>query len=470
MVILDSVSAFDVRARGAIKATRRAVSKSAVALPGFIALCDQGAVSITNFATAVMIGRVCGKAELGVYSLAWTLITITTGIIATLNSAPYTVFGPQLERSVRRLYLGSILVHQSLLSTLFASLILSVAALGRWQGWLSISTSNVGTTTAAVIVFISLKEFIRSVSFAELRVDWALSVDLTACLAQIAGIALLVHWGALTASRTYTILGISSAVAACGWLALHRQTFHFDKRFYIPDLKRNWDFGKWVLGSGLLWQATAYLFPWVLAAFHGRSVTGVWAACSAIVALGNPVLMGLSNYLLPKISNIYATSGVQKMKRHVHRYSLLFIVLLLPVVIAMAGFGERLLTGIYGAGYGGTRGTLILLALTLLVTTQSRPYSQGLFSLGCAKTDTLVNVVWVVLMIAVGIPAVRSYAAFGAAATMAATSSMAAAIRMAAFARETRRRLTRGGAVPLNFGMASPPVAARLSGISDRSN
>ena len=98
-VILEDLSAMDVlrmRAKAAIKAARRAVPRPAVALPGIIALFDQGVVSITNFATAVMIGRVCGKAELGVYSLAWTLITVATGIISTLISAPYTVFGPQL--------------------------------------------------------------------------------------------------------------------------------------------------------------------------------------------------------------------------------------------------------------------------------------------------------------------------------------------------------------------------------------
>jgi O-antigen/teichoic acid export membrane protein len=440
-VILEDLSAMDVlrmRAKAAIKAARRAVPRPAVALPGIIALFDQGVVSITNFATAVMIGRACGKAELGVYSLAWTLITVATGIISTLISAPYTVFGPQLGRSRRRLYLGSMLVHQLLLSVLFALVICIVAVEGRWQGWLSSSISNVGTITAAVIVFISFREFVRSVSFAELRVGWALFVDLTACLAQAAGMLLFIHWGALTVFKTYTILGVSSAVAAGEWLLFNRVTFCLDKRFYLADLKRNWGFGKWILGSGLLWQASGYLFPWVLAAFHGTSVTGVWAACTAIVALGNPVLLGLSNYLLPKISNVYATAGVQHMKHHVHRYSLLFLVLLIPVVISMAIFGERLLTGIYGGGYGGTEAILVLLALNLLVVTLAKPYSQGLFSLNCAKADTFVNVVWVALLIVVGVPAIKSYASLGAAATMLMSSSIAVAIKIVVFARKAR--------------------------------
>lgn len=451
IVILEDLSAVDILrlwANAAVNAMRRTVPKPIVALPSLIALFDQGAVSITNFATAVMIGRVCGKAELGVYSLALTLITIATGIISTLISTPYIVFGPQLRRSRRRLYLGSILVQELLLSVLFALIICVVALEGGWQGWLSGRISNVGTITAAVIVFISLREFVRSVSFAELKVGWALLVDLTACFAQVAGMLLLIHWGALTVSRTYAILGAASAVAAGGWLLLHTKTFRLDRRFYLADLKRNWDLGRWILGSGLLWQASGYLFPWILAVLHGNSVTGVWAACSAIVALGNPVLLGLSNYVLPKISNVFATAGVQSMKHYVHRYSLLFMVLLLPVVICMAAFGERLLTGIYGGGFGGTRSVLVLLALNLLVVTFAKPYSQGLFSLKCAKADTFVNVIWVVLMIAIGIPAVKSYASLGAAATMLVSSGIAVSIKIAVFAREARRRTPVGAILP----------------------
>lgn len=442
-VILNSPSAEDVsrpQPRRGIWSMLREAAVASGSLPGFIALCDQGLVSVTNFATAVIIGRVCGKAELGVYTLAWTLITVVTGILATLIITPYIVFSPQMGRARRRQYLGSILGHQLLLSLIFALSMAAGAALGSRLGWLSDTMASVVRTSAAAVGFISLREFIRNVSFADLRIGRAFSVDLAACLVQAAGMLLLLHFGALTVSRTFTILGIASAMAAVGWLAVYREAFRFDRRLCVPDLKRNWAFGKWVLGSGLLWQCSGYLFPWVLAAFHGSSITGVWAACSAIVALGNPVLLGLCNYVLPRISNVYAAAGILKMKRYVHRCSLVLILLLLPVVAVMAVFGERILTAVYGKGYGGTAAVLVLLALNMLIITLAKPYSQGLFSLECAKADTFVNVVWVSLLIAVGVPAVKAYGAFGAAATMLACSSLAVGIKIIVFAREVRCR------------------------------
>ena len=228
---------------------------------------------------------------------------------------------------------------------IFALAIVAGALLSSWLGWLSDSLSNVMMTTAGVIVFISLREFVRGVNFAELSIGSALSVDVVACLAQAGGMLLLLHFGALTASRTLTLLGISSAVAAGGWLALHRRAFQPDTRLYVRDLERNWIFAKWVLGSGILSVFARYLYPWMLAAFHGTSVTGSWAACASIVALGNPVVLGLGNYVLPKISNVYATSGTAVMQRGVHRSSLLFALLLLPVVVILAVCGERIVTG-----------------------------------------------------------------------------------------------------------------------------
>jgi len=441
--ILGFSSALDWQGWRATTSIRSMLGKAAAHADlhrGFFALCDQGVVSITNFATAVIIGRVCGKAELGVYTLAWTLITLATEISAVLITAPYIVFGPQLGWSRRRWYLGSILAHQLLLSMMFALTMAAGAVLGSWRGWLPDRVSTVVTTTAVVIVFISLREFVRRVSFAELKIGRALLVDITACIAQAVGVLLLLHFGALTASRTYTLLGISSAVAAGGWLAIHRGAFRSDTRIYARDLKRNWRFAKWLLASCILSVLARYLYPWLLAAFHGTSATGTWAACLAIVALGNPVLLGLGNYVGPKISNVYAISGVGAMQRCVYRSSLLLTVLLFPVVLVLAGFGGRIVTGVYGNAYAGGAGVVLLLALNMLIGALTYPYCCGLFSLECSKADLLINLVAVTLLFTLGVAAVKSYAALGAAAALFVSSSVTAAIRIGVLAREVRRR------------------------------
>jgi O-antigen/teichoic acid export membrane protein len=435
----------EYQSESAEKASIRSAFSKIAALtdrrPKFFSLCDQGVVSVTNFATGVIIGRVCGREELGLYALAWTLMTFATSFSATLTTTPYTVFSPQMDRDQRSLYLGSILVHQLVASTIVALAVAAVAALGSWRGWLSHSLSSVIIITACVTVFVGLQEFVRRVSFAELKVGLALLIDVIACMVQAGGILLLFHFSLLTVSRTYILFGITSAVVASTWLAVHRKVIRFDARLCAQDVERNWRFAKWVLGSTLLWTVAMYLYPWLLAAFHGISVTGLWAACSTIVAVGNPVSVGLSNYIGPEIHNVYAVSGAAALRRSVYRSSLMFAVVNLPIVLVLTGAGGRIVTGVYGKAYAGSEGVVILLAVNFLIAAMIYPYSRGLFSLDCARVDMYINVVAVLLMFTVGIAAVRAYAAPGAAAALLVSSAVTAAMRIGVFDREVRQRI-----------------------------
>jgi len=428
---------------GGVRASIRLLMNRAAMLSsrqlGFFSLCDQALVSVTNFATALLIGRVCGKAELGVYTLAWTLLTMASELSGALITRPYTVFGPQLNRFRRTRYLGSMLVHQLVFSVLFAAAMTAGAFVGSWRGWLAPGLFNAVMATAAVIVFVGLRDFVRRVSFAELRIGSALLVDVTACVAQAAGMWLLFRVGQLTSSKTFILLGISSAIAAGVWLRIRSKSFRLSPPLYVPDLRRNWLFSRWVLASGVLSAFARYLYPWMLAAFHGTAVTGSWAACSAIVAVSNPIVLGLSNYVLPQISNVYATSGAEAMRRSVHRASLFFAALLLPVVIILTLSGDRIVMGVYGKSYSGNAVVLFLLALNMLISSATNTYSQGLFSLNSAKIDTLVNVVCVVLLFTIGIVPIRSYAAVGAAAALLFSSVITSLILIVAFSWRVRQ-------------------------------
>jgi O-antigen/teichoic acid export membrane protein len=404
----------------------------------FIALADQGIVSATNFLTGVIIGRACGKAELGTYALVWTIISLITEINSVLTTSPYTVFNPRFGRYQRSRYLGSVLVHQLVLSLMFALVMAGGVALGSGHTWLPADVAHAVLVTASVIVFICLREFVRRVSFAELKPVAAFSVDLITCLSQAGGVLVLLRFGLLTVSRSYELLGISSALAAAGWLLLRWKSIRPGPRLYGRDLERNWQFAKWVLGSCILSLFPRYMFPWVITAFHGTSATGLWAACAGIVGLGNPVALGLGNYVLPNISKVYARSGTSAMVRQVHRSGLHFAALLMPLVLILLVWGERIVIAVYGRAYSTSAGIVILLAINTLITSVMFPYSQGLFSLERAKADTMVNVVTVVLLFTFGTFAVKYYSALGAAVALVLSGFITAAIRLLVFAREAK--------------------------------
>jgi len=57
------------------------------------------------------------------YRLAWSILSITNGISTTLIATPCTVLSPQFTRPHRRRYLGSLAVHQIVLSAIFVLIV-----------------------------------------------------------------------------------------------------------------------------------------------------------------------------------------------------------------------------------------------------------------------------------------------------------------------------------------------------------
>ena len=92
---------------------------------GVYSIFDQGVVSGTNFLTTLLIARTCCRAELGFYSLAWTMVLFLTAAQGNLISVPYTIYCQRRSGAGLAEYAGSTLVHQ-----LITSLVAVVCFLG----------------------------------------------------------------------------------------------------------------------------------------------------------------------------------------------------------------------------------------------------------------------------------------------------------------------------------------------------
>ena len=55
---------------------------------GMALIFDQAVVSATNFATTLIIARLCTKADVGVYYLAWTLVLFIVARKGTSSRSP----------------------------------------------------------------------------------------------------------------------------------------------------------------------------------------------------------------------------------------------------------------------------------------------------------------------------------------------------------------------------------------------
>src|SRR5450432_3181935 len=141
-----------------------------------LSLADQAVISVTNMCTAIIIGRVCAKQELGLYASGYSLVLLATAVQAALITTPYTVSNPHLGGEAHRLYKGSTLLQQFCLSGIWMLAFLGSALWTMRHG----GRNDLGTlflTLAMVSGFICFREFARRISCAELRFPLALSID-----------------------------------------------------------------------------------------------------------------------------------------------------------------------------------------------------------------------------------------------------------------------------------------------------
>ena len=157
----------------------------------FLSLLDQAVVSGTSFITTLLIGRICGAEELGIYSLAFTLIVLGTNLQTAVFSMPYTIYGNQLSGNARYEYAGSVLMHCLILMAV-SSISLALAAIGltvlRPEG----QHSLVIWILVGAMPLLLLREFVRRFAFAHLRIRVVLALDSIAAAIQLAGLWLLV--------------------------------------------------------------------------------------------------------------------------------------------------------------------------------------------------------------------------------------------------------------------------------------
>ncbi len=379
-----------------------------------VTLADQTVASATNFLTGVIIGRACAKEEFGLYMLGFSIVLFVMNLQTSLISTPYMIYSPRLKGSAHVRYTGSTIIHQ------FGMSVIAVVALALGAVVLSLGIGPHGFAPVlwvlvVVITFILLREYVRQVCFANMRFKTALVLDSGVAIVQICGLLLLAHFGILSAGPAYWVIGLACCLAAVGWLILMRKTFDLHLTRAISDLKRNWSFGKWVFASGLLWALGMNLYPWILTFFHGTASTGVWAACIGVVAIVNPILVGMHNFLGPKVAHAYAQGGAITLRRFVFKAGVALLLMITPFTAILFLFGGSLIAILYGDKYAGNGLAVSILALNLLVSAVRFPIARALFALERADVDFYANFIALLVLFTVGLWLTKAFGPLGVA-------------------------------------------------------
>jgi O-antigen/teichoic acid export membrane protein len=403
-----------------------AMSGQAVRM-GMFSLFDQALVSGTGFLTTLILARTCSQDELGVYSLALTIVVFLTALQGNLITVPYTMYCHRHSGEVLAEYAGSTLVHQ---------LITSLAAMACFFGLdvaLSFGIGPAGVRPAAwvllgVIPFLLLREYARRFTLAHLALATAIAIDVVVAVLQIGSLLVLRQLGWLSAAAVYGAMGAACAMACLCWLLLDSLPMRFSAAKVWTDWLRNWSFGKWAVMSQLT-ALVSYVLPWLLASVHGTAETGELAACMTLVGLSNLFVMALNNLLMPKAARAFVAGGSQNLSRVLQKATLYTAVVLGPLCLGAFFAGNIVAEIVYGAAYADTGSLITILALATLTDAWGLMAGTGLWAMDRPAMSMLGDVVHLLVTLGVALWLVYPLGALGIAIAMLVGRTVGAVVR-----------------------------------------
>jgi O-antigen/teichoic acid export membrane protein len=412
------------------------VSSDVMFRKSLLSIADQAVVSATNFAITVILSRLCGKSEVGLYYLALQVVLFARGLQEQLIASPYLVYGGRKQGQEARRYAGSMLTHEIILLMAVSCSLALVAAYGPVSNdlaellWLLVIASPL----------LLIREFIRQFSFAQLQVAQALSLDCSVAALQIAALGAAAYAGALTTPLTYSVLAIGCGLSAVTWLILRRGTFAAESAAIWPDWVHNWRFGRWALASQLLGQTMPLLLPWIVAGTHGESSAATYGVSATLIGFANMYVLGLSNFICPRAAQAFASGGSRELVGVLKQAALMHLSALVPFAVVMLVAGQPLMTFVYGPAFADAGLIMAVLAVGAIANSLSIVGGNGLWAMELPSANFRGDLCAMITWIAATAVLVPLYGPLGAAFASTIGMSVGAMVRGGVLISELRSR------------------------------
>ncbi len=401
-------------------------------MKALLAVAGQFFASLTNFGTGVIVGRACGPADYGLYFLGFTILVFLLEIQNALISTPYTVYAPRKQGDEAAWYRGSALLNQAVLCAVVSVGFVLVAAAGE-MGYGPAGMAPVFFMLSVASACFLLRDQARRLCFAHMRMGLALACDAAVAVLQLGGLLALAALGWMSSTVAYGVVAVACGVVAGAYLLLEAPNTRLSWRLSVASFAQHWAVGKWVVASAVLWGVSMNFYPWLINYYQNAEQAGIWAAAVTLVSLGNIFMMGVHNFLGPKIAAVYAESGPGALRKFVLEANVVFALPMLALCIFLYFAGAPLLRLIYGDAYIEGASVLFVMSLNLTLLALAFVFSRGLFALERADLDFRVNFVPLAVLFAAGVPLVRDHGIRGAAWALCLANGVALCCRLAAF-------------------------------------
>lgn len=394
-----------------------------------LSLLDQLSISGTRFVTTVLLARVAGKGELGLFSIAFGLLLVATCFQEAFLSSPFSLFIHKRLGLDKSQYQGSVLL---MFTGIAALSFVSMGALwgvglcglkGNWMGsasgWVDENLLHVIGLLAVSTPFVLLREFARRIEIARLRVHYAFAMDAIAALLQLLFIGSLVWWDRLNAPTVYVAMAVSSAIPAIIWVLVSYGEWSVSKQGLAREVKNHWDLAKWPLLAQIIGLSHLQGTLWVLGGMLGTEAAGKFAACNYVLFIINPIALGACSFVMPFAAKMFTEHGIGIARQWIAHF---MVGISLPVAIVCAvvtWLSDWLLVQLYNdTDYRGMGWFMAILGANMTLSVAHMINDQGVWAIEKPRWLFQSNAITAILTLGFAAPAIGVWGLYGAALCM----------------------------------------------------
>jgi O-antigen/teichoic acid export membrane protein len=308
-------------------------------------LADQVMVSATSFATNLLLARMLGIQQYGVYSGIVLVQLLVLSLLQAGISGLAPVLLPRIDENKKRSYTGGLFwFHQAVITLLF---IVGVLLFLFIPTFTSLPTSLIIIASSTSVIYF-MQDYLRRWLIGTMQIRKAFAIDTITSVLQMILLFVFLGIGKLTLQNAIIIIGatyVPSVLLGYLWLKPGMPSssdVFFASQLHVKD-------GKWMLSSALL-QWTAGNFYVVAAGWWlGASALGALRLAQYIFGLLNVLLQAFEQFALPKAALLHQSPGALRKFLQKMFVQLLFVVA--PVLIVLAVFGKQFLLIAGGSSY-----------------------------------------------------------------------------------------------------------------------
>jgi O-antigen/teichoic acid export membrane protein len=373
---------------------------------GLWSLADQGAVSLGNFLTNILLARALPPAEYGIFALVFGLLLVLSSIHAAVVIYPLSIRAAASDSDDLRRYASRSLLLTGLLFLPLAAVVFGAAEfLGRQQ---------VGLWAIAALLCWLVQETMRRALMAHLRHGEAVWGDILSYVGQAGIIFLCIRSGRVPLELVFGIIAATSILAAAFQASQLRLGVVW-KRGVTESVSDFWDVGRWALAANGAVALSSLAFPWFLA-LRGTEMTASFQALVSLFGVTNPIILGISNLIVPATAGVVRRDGIRAAWRVASNLGIRGAALLLPYYLVIALWPRFLLRLFYGPGspYLAQGMALRLLVIGYCVAYVFQLLAAVFYGLGQSKHVLKVQSAGAAAAILLGFPLVFRFGVPGA--------------------------------------------------------